>query len=530
MSQVNIEKYEIISFDVFDTLIKRKYLFPKDLFEHLGKIAGDDSFAEKRINAERKARRLSKAQDITIEEIYKQLPKKYQKYKETEKQLEINNTFANEEIKVLYDKALKSNKKIIAVSDMYLDKKTILTLLNRAGYLHFDKIYISGEYGKTKWTGDLFDIVIKDLKIEPQKILHIGDNYKSDYKIACKKGIDAFYYQEKTFLKDKKFTKFSLSGKELEKSVLFSLCNRYYKETDDYFKKFGFTYGGPLCLSFINWFYPILKEQKFSDVLFISRDGWILKKVFDILYPNSEIKPHYIYASREICKNVDFQEYKKYLEKQNIVGKKIATVDTIGYNYTAQRFLQQFFKYKIMGLYFRRAKINKDIEAIEFETKFKIILWDFMEFIISAPEYPAKNIKNDKIIFEKNNIFEETRRNIYLKISQGIIDFIDGYKSIYEGNCLQINDAFIVRWVNNFFFYMTKEDMSNFASICHTMKHDKQDYFPLIPKPFYILFKIFSLVPFAYLWSEIFYFIMRVVNKIWRIQRKMIKEFLNNGE
>ena len=523
MLQINIDNYEIISFDIFDTLIKREYLSPKDVFEHLGKIARDASFVKRRIKAEKQARRISKFQDITIDEIYKQLPIEYQKYKETEKQLEINNTFANEEIKSIYDKALKLNKKIIAVSDMYLDKKTILTLLKKAGYLHFDKIYISGEYGKTKWTGDLFDIVIKDLKIDPQKILHIGDNYKSDYKIACKKGIDAFYYQEKTFLKDKKFTKFSLSSKELEKSVLFSLCNRYYKETDDYFKKFGFTYGGPLCLSFINWFYPILKEQKFSDVLFISRDGWILKKVFDILYPNSEIKPHYIYASREICKNVDFQEYKKYLEKQNIVGKKIATVDTIGYNYTAQRFLQQFFKYKIMGLYFRRAKINKDIEAIEFETKFKIILWDFMEFIITAPEYPAKNIKNDKIIFEKNNIFEETRRNIYLKISQGIIDFIEEFRKIYQYEYLQMNNSFSVCWMNNFFFYLTKEDMTSLSSVYCTINHDEQYYFNLIPKRYYFILKVLSFLPYTYLWTNFFLYDVKFANIIRIIKRKLRK-------
>lgn len=528
MPTKELDKYEVISFDIFDTLIKRKYLFPQDLFEHLGRIAEDPSFALKRKKAEKKARKLSKVQDITLDEIYKQLPK-YRKYEKEEKLLEISNTFVNGEIKPLYDKAVKLNKKIIAVSDMYLDKETISSLLKKAGYGHFDKIYISGEYGKTKWTGDLFDIVIKDLKIEPQKILHIGDNYKNDYLIAGKKGIKTFYYQEKNLFRYKKFAKFSLHGKELEKSCLFSLCDDYYKRTDDYFKRLGFTYGGPLCLSFIEWFYPLLKENNFSDILFISRDGWILKKVFELLYPNNKIKPHYIYAAREICKNVDSQEYKKYLEKQNITGKKIALVDMVAKNYTAHKFLQQFFKEALTGYYFRLMKKNKNLLSYEFEQGSRIYNWDFVEFLITAPEYPAKDIKNGHIVYEEANNFETIRKEKYIRVSQGIIDFINEYKGLYKSDYLQLDDTFIVRWVNNFFFYMTKEDMANFASIYHTMKHDEQDYFPLIPKPFYILFKIFSLVPFAYLWSEIFYFIMRVVNKIWRVERNLRKVLIKKS-
>ena len=519
---IDLEKYEIISFDIFDTLIKRKYSTPKGVFEHISAIIKDPTFTEKRIKAEIKARKISKKQDITIDDIYNQLPQEYTKCKEEEKLLEINNSFANLEIKNIYDQAVKLNKKIIATSDMYLDEKTITTLLNTAGYNHLHKIYISGVYGKLKWSGDLYKIIIKDLGIEPQKILHIGDNYRADCVSAKKIGITAVHYQEKNFLKDKKFTKFNTT-KNLEKSCLFALCNEYYKNNDDYFKRLGFVYGGPLCLSFLKWVYSQVKNKQFSDMLFISRDGWILKKVFDLLYPN-EFKTHYIYASREVCKNVDHNEYKKYLEKQNITGDKIALVDTVANYYTAHRFLQQFFTNKITGFYFRIMRENHSLTAFKFENKAKIYNCDFIEFLITSPEYPIKNIKNGKIIFEENNIYENYRKDAYLKVSTGIIDFIREYKNIYKREFSQIDNLFVIYWINNLFFYLNKEDMKNFSSIYHTMGHRFQDYYPAIPKPFCLLFKFFSLFPFAHLWSKFFYFNMRVVNKLYRISRKLAKK------
>ena len=324
-------------------------------------------------------------------------------------------------------------------------------------------------------------------------------------------------------LKDKKFTKFFLKGKELEKSCLFALCNEYYKKTDDYFKRLGFTYGGPLCLAFIEWFYPLLKENKFSDVLFISRDGWILKKVFEILYPNSKIKAHYIYASREICKNVDFQEYKKYLEKQNIVGKKIALVDMVAKNYTAHKFLQQFFKEVLTGYYFRLMKNNRNLLCYEYEQGSRIYNWDFVEFLITAPEYPGKDIKNGQIIYEEDNEFEKIRKNIYVKISDGICAFIRAFKNKYhEDKYLNLDNYFVINWINSLWSNLTKQDIFYLSSVYFTTDHNLKEYKPLITKNFFLFCNIINCLPFLSLQCYNATVEIRLFNKIAIFKRIII--------
>ena len=67
---------------------------------------------------------------------------------------------------------------------MYLHKEHMKKILEENGlnlkYVH--KIYISSESGYTKRSGRLFDYIIKELACGADKILHIGDSRKSDYR------------------------------------------------------------------------------------------------------------------------------------------------------------------------------------------------------------------------------------------------------------------------------------------------------------------------------------------------------------
>ena len=51
-----IEKVDVISFDIFDTLLIRPYLSPVDLFEHIEKQYKFSDFKKERILAEKRAR------------------------------------------------------------------------------------------------------------------------------------------------------------------------------------------------------------------------------------------------------------------------------------------------------------------------------------------------------------------------------------------------------------------------------------------------------------------------------------------
>ena len=76
---------------------------------------------------------------------------------------------------------------------MYLDKKTLESILNKNGYKEISQIYLSSEIRLTKAEGDLYPHVLEKEKISFENIIHIGDNYCSDVEMANKKGIKAMH-------------------------------------------------------------------------------------------------------------------------------------------------------------------------------------------------------------------------------------------------------------------------------------------------------------------------------------------------
>ena len=74
---IDLENYEIISFDIFDTLIIRYVEKPEDIFSIIEyRIKDAIDFKNKRINAEKIARRKFE-REITIDDIYSELKNIY---------------------------------------------------------------------------------------------------------------------------------------------------------------------------------------------------------------------------------------------------------------------------------------------------------------------------------------------------------------------------------------------------------------------------------------------------------------------
>lgn len=185
-----ITKKHIISFDVFNTLILRKTKKPSDVFMQ---INDGTVFGMKRISAEKKARSCNVKEDVTLSDIYKFLPE-YDENKEIKKEIEL--CYANPKAIQLYNTLRKRGKEIIIVSDMYLPREVICIILKNSGYDIDDvPIYVSSEYGKTKRTGNLYKVVLKDH--QGQRIVHIGDNVISDYLIPKLLGIEAILCSSK---------------------------------------------------------------------------------------------------------------------------------------------------------------------------------------------------------------------------------------------------------------------------------------------------------------------------------------------
>ena len=68
-----ILNYDVISFDIFDTVIKRDIKNPSDIFDLIEKKYNIKDFKKIRILAEKNARINSKDEEISIDDIYKNM-------------------------------------------------------------------------------------------------------------------------------------------------------------------------------------------------------------------------------------------------------------------------------------------------------------------------------------------------------------------------------------------------------------------------------------------------------------------------
>jgi len=323
----------LVSFDVFDTLISRKYYSPTEVFTYMekhvsliskGKI---DSFRKVRIKSQSevmKEARLNGKQDISLEMIYYYIEKKYdltKKEKETIKNLEIKFELDCVQKKRkgydLYSYCLDNNIRMILTSDMYLPREVIFNLLKKSDYniKDFDKLYLSSELGKRKTEGDLYEYILADLNLEPLNIVHIGDNLKGDIEMSEKKGLNSIYTPKTNinFLNSGKPNESidSFFRKNLNNSstlVIQDIAERFYQDKsiesslfDGKEYKLGYKGLGPLVIGFVYWLYENAKRDGIKTLYFLSRDGKIFKDAFDII-KQDEIKTKYIYSSRQVVK------------------------------------------------------------------------------------------------------------------------------------------------------------------------------------------------------------------------------------
>lgn len=341
-----INHYDVVSFDIFDTLICRKAYNPDDIFYKIEEQTKVKNYIKYRKEAELKAREIYN-RDVNIYEIYDQLQKILKlsdkdknKYLNYEIDIELDLCYPRQEM-LEFIKSIKNKKKIILVSDMYLTKSIIEKMLIKCGYKDlYEKFYVSNEYNARKDTGELFDIVSKDYN----KIIHIGDNKTSDGNMAINKNIDSLVISTtKSFVKNIKINNYGESivfgnvlNKELFNSPFITDVNSFKINN---LKEFGYTIFGPLFLKYITW---INNNTKDEEYLFVSREGHFLIKLFEYyskLTKTKLINNNYFLTSRRAATVANFNTKKDILALLDIQYKgtlKDLLFYRIGYEYTGK--------------------------------------------------------------------------------------------------------------------------------------------------------------------------------------------------
>lgn len=315
-----IKKYEYVSFDIFDTAIKRnvssnkKILFSayKNLFENSVEL---EKIIDDRIKIEFDIWE-NDYKNFTFDNIYRVLEGKYdvsivKKCKEQEILAELEYTTINPQFKRIYDYCLENDKKVVFISDMYLSKEIIAEVLKKNGVLKYYKLYVSSEEQALKSNGKLYAHVLEDLKISPKKLIHIGDNFKGDYYRARQKGV--FSIKIPTYVKNVN----KMDTSSLEKDYIYNLMNNNILCCKTACEKIGFEYLGVLLIGLCKWIHRETSFYNCSKVLFLSRDGYIVKKAYDILYPGNDSV--YFLTSRRSITVPLLSDVTDYHEIRNIV-------------------------------------------------------------------------------------------------------------------------------------------------------------------------------------------------------------------
>ena len=303
-----VDQHEAISFDVFDTLVLRPFLYPADLFLYIEQAYDAPCFRYERQKAERIA--LSYNPTATFDEIYHYMPKEFRHLAQVELDLELQTIQPNKAMRLIFDYAKQQKKKIIIASDMYLSEDFIAQILKKNGYIGYDNLLVSSQRGKSKATGELFKAVVDAASVEPGKILHIGDSPHHDVEMPKKYGVNAYYYQrvsERFFANpDNHRIKcfYEENWNRYEASIIVGMMILKWQDDEssynvrDYWEELGYCVGGQLCYSFVNSAVEMAHRKNLSDLFFLARDAYPLYKVFSILFPKSDLFAHYVYANR----------------------------------------------------------------------------------------------------------------------------------------------------------------------------------------------------------------------------------------
>lgn len=304
--QQAIDVHPVITFDVYDTLVCRVIYKDRNLWQlvdreyqkrnHVKPIG----FYKKRETADHKARKTYPYREVTLDEIYEVFADLYGQEladacKALEIELEINLTFPNDEVIEAYQYALKQNKKVYIISDMYLTDTIIDQVLEHNKVTGYDKLFVSCIYRKTKHEGGaLFSAVLEEIKAEAKNVLHIGNDAKADIQQSKAVGLDAYLIKPPS---RKSYVNESKAKSDLDYSLLYGFIKKHNspQTPDSLAYRLGFDVFGPIVKGFMEWIKVHKDNYNLDAILFLARDGYVLQEISD---QEGKLTSFYSYLSR----------------------------------------------------------------------------------------------------------------------------------------------------------------------------------------------------------------------------------------
>ena len=312
-------RYDLLSLDLFDTLVWRKVPRPTDVFylvAHRLRAQGwmrpsssPESFTHERIQAEQRARRRKPSLEVTLEEIYDEFPRGYleeispRDAAEVEFETERDLIRVNPDMQELVDRARAKGLRIAFVSDTYFTAERIRRLVPIAP----DYLLLSCEENVGKYQG-LHQRLIERSGVEPGRILHVGDDYRADVEGPGIFSMDRYWFRLwpesfEDLLSQELPSTFSGRASYLDgdDAGLTTLRTRAVARSTNPYERWGSAVLGPVVAGFTDWVADRCKALQTDTVLCLMREGRVFKQALDRLHPGLTTREFYVsrYAARK---------------------------------------------------------------------------------------------------------------------------------------------------------------------------------------------------------------------------------------
>jgi len=322
---------EYVIFDIFDTLLTRNIFYPDNLFRMLEhkidkKFSLKSDFFKVRKQIEGELRQdLQRGKDVSYSDIYDRMDQKkcYEPAvvsfaRENELHYELECLKVKPEVVELLHFSQKNKKKIIFVSDMYLEKKDIEKIFTR---LHIDikdvSLYVSSQTGLRKDNDTIWQYLIEKKLIKPEKTVMFGDNELSDAKKAGDVSIKHVFHlfsEKNCFFQSPIGEEFQDQFSTIDEKSMILLgpavnylfdspllleerVLQFNKKLSPY--EFGYIALAPFLYLYMSHLYA---NHKGKRLFFLARDGYFLKKIYEFFLQTKQItdqsSPEYLLISR----------------------------------------------------------------------------------------------------------------------------------------------------------------------------------------------------------------------------------------
>ncbi len=306
---------KIITFDIWDTIIKRKchpeeiklatskYIdlkyrdLLKEEYKEIYKILvkRDDIEAEEC----KKNKEQGNDDECEILKVFKILQNEIFKEKiediseellRFEIEQEKRSIYINPEILPIFEEYKELKK--YCISDFYMGSKSLQELLE---YLELpvkiEKIYSSADYLRNKRTGNLFQIAQKELNLKSENHIHVGDNQFADIENAEKLGIKTIKTTKTEFdFMHKQGRKFNFDIEKIKSDSKQQEENNIVDENET--KRYRRMFNVGVDIASILYFYVLsiveyAIKNKIETVYYATREGETFIKIHEIIKENN---------------------------------------------------------------------------------------------------------------------------------------------------------------------------------------------------------------------------------------------------